>query len=139
MIRKIKKIAVGAVMAVAGLMTPVFALTQPVMADVCPTGTVKQGQSVNNLTECNVEGENNLRPTIQGILNVVISVLGLIAVIMIIMGGFTYITSAGDTAKLTKARNTIMYGVIGLVIAVLAFAIVNFVLDGVFKNGGVTK
>ena len=139
MLKKIKTIAVGALVTVAGFAS-VTMLAQPVSAagGTCPTGTIKQGQSVNNLAECNVQDDNSLMPTIQAIINAALAVLGLVAVIMIIMGGFNYMTSSGDTAKVTKARNTILYGVIGLVIALLAFAIVNFVLAEVF-NGGVNK
>ena len=74
----------------------------------------------------------NLPETIQIIINVALGVIGMVAVIMIIMGGFQYTSSQGDEKKVTKAKNTIMYGVIGLIIALLAFAIVNFVLGSVF-------
>ena len=67
------------------------------------------------------------------IINVALGVIGFIAVVMIIVGGVQYTTSAGDAAKVTKAKNTIMYGVVGLVIALLAFAIVNFILNNVFN------
>ena len=76
---------------------------------------------------------------VQVIINVILSVLGIVTVIMIILGGVQYTTSAGDPAKVTKAKNTIMYGVIGLVIALLAFAIVNFVLANVFNGGSEEK
>ena len=62
-----------------------------------------------------------------------LGVLGLLAVVVIIYGGFMYTTSAGDSSKIKKAKDTIMYGVIGLVIALLAFAIVNFVVSSIFK------
>ena len=139
MLKKIKTIAVGVLLAIAGFAS-VMMLAQPVSAagGTCPTGTIKQGQSVNNLAECNVQDDDSLMPTLQVIINVALAVLGLVAVVMIIIGGFNYMTSSGDTAKVTKARNTILYGVIGLVIALLAFAIVNFVLAEVF-NGGVNK
>lgn len=76
----------------------------------------------------------SLMDTLQTIINVALGLIGFVAVVMIIFGGFQYITSSGDAAKVTKAKNTIMYGVIGLVIALLAFAIVNFVLGNVFGN-----
>ena len=75
----------------------------------------------------------DLMSTLQTIINVALGLIGFVAVVMIILGGFQYITSSGDAAKVTKAKNTIMYGVIGLVIALLAFAIVNFILGNVFK------
>ena len=51
---------------------------------------------------------------------------------MVILGGIQYSTSQGDAGKVKKAKDTIMYGIIGLVVAILAFAIVNFVLQNVF-------
>ena len=47
---------------------------------------------------------------------------------MVIIGGIQYTTSGGDSAAVTKAKNTILYGIVGLVIALLAYAIVNFVI-----------
>jgi hypothetical protein len=54
--------------------------------------------------------------------------VGIIAVIMIVYGGFRYITSGGDATKVTSARNTILYAIIGLIIVALAQFIVKFVL-----------
>lgn len=76
--------------------------------------------------------ESGLMGTIQSVVNVVIGIIGMLAVFMIIMGGINFALSQGDTAKVTKARNTILYGVVGLVVALLAFAIVNFVLSNIF-------
>jgi hypothetical protein len=74
----------------------------------------------------------NLQGTINSIINVVIYVIGFVAVAMVIVGGVQYSTSTGDATKVKNAKNTIMYGIIGLIIAILAFAIVNFVLTGIF-------
>jgi hypothetical protein len=63
--------------------------------------------------------------TITGIL---LFVIGAVAVIMIIVGGIRYVTSAGDSSKVKAAKDTIMYSVVGLAIAILAYAIVNFVI-----------
>lgn len=71
---------------------------------------------------------------VQTIINIILAVVGVIAVIMIIFGGIQYSTSAGDSGKVKKAKDTILYGIIGLVIALLAFAIVNFVLDSIFDK-----
>lgn len=65
---------------------------------------------------------------VHNILNITYSLAGIIAIIMIIIGGFTYTTSAGNPASVTKAKNTILYSVIGLVVVIAAFAITNFVL-----------
>lgn len=55
-------------------------------------------------------------------------IVGVLAVIMIIYGGVQYATSAGDAAKVTRAKNIILYSVVGLIVAILAFVIVNFVV-----------
>lgn len=68
------------------------------------------------------------------VINVIVAVVGFLAVVMIVLGGISFVTSQGDTAKVAKARNTILYGVVGLVVALLAFAIVNFVLSNVFGS-----
>ncbi|MBR3353245.1 hypothetical protein IKG49_01490 [Candidatus Saccharibacteria bacterium] len=61
--------------------------------------------------------------------NVILYIVGIIAVIMLIIGGIRYVVSGGDSKKVTDAKNTILYAIIGLVIAFLAFAIVNFVIS----------
>lgn len=76
----------------------------------------------------------NLQGDITNILNAVIGVLGIVAVIVIIVGGVGYMTSTGDAGKVKKAKDTILYGVIGLVICALAAAIVNFVIKNILGN-----
>ena len=98
----------------------------------CPAGSVKAGSSVSSLAECNLSGENNLMPTVSTIINVIIGVVGIVSVIFIVIGGLSYVTSAGDPGKTKKAKDTILYAIIGLIVAVLAFAIVNFVLASAF-------
>ena len=62
------------------------------------------------------------------VVNVLLFVIGAISVIMLIIGGIRYTISAGDSGNVTAAKNTIMYAIIGLIIAFLAFAVVNWVL-----------
>ena len=71
----------------------------------------------------------DINTMIRTIINAIIFVVGMVAVVMIILGGVNYATSQGDTNKVKKGKDTILYGIIGLVIAILAFAIVNFVLQ----------
>lgn len=120
----------------AGVLTlaSVLMLTLPVSAVTCPAGTNRQGSSASTLAECNIENDNSLIPTILNIIQVTIGVLALVAVIVIIFAGVQYTTSAGDTGKVKKAKDSILYGIIGLVIAILAFAIVNFVLSSLTKK-----
>ena len=63
--------------------------------------------------------------------NTLLLIVGLISVIMLVYGGLRYILSGGDSKKVTDAKNTILYAIIGLIISLLAFAIVNFVLNSV--------
>ncbi len=71
--------------------------------------------------------------TINGVIGSIISILsfvvGVASVIMVIIGGFRYITSNGDSSQISSAKNTIIYALIGLVVAVLARAIVAFVFN----------
>lgn len=62
------------------------------------------------------------------ITNTILYIVGVIAVIMLIIGGIRYVISGGDAKKVTDAKNTVLYAIIGLVIAVFAYAIVNFVI-----------
>ena len=63
------------------------------------------------------------------IVNIFSIVVGAISVIMIIYGGFRYITSGGDSGRVGNAKNTLIYAVIGLIIVVLAQLIVHFVIN----------
>ena len=63
------------------------------------------------------------------ITNTILYIVGIIAVIMLIIGGIKYVISGGDSKKVTDAKNTVLYAIIGLVVAFLAFAIVNFVIS----------
>ena len=78
---------------------------------------------------CESGDEKALENIVQEIINRVILVLGIVAVIFIVLGGVGYMTSAGDAAKLKKAKDTILYAVIGLIICVLAYAITNFTIS----------
>lgn len=68
------------------------------------------------------------------IINIFSWIVGIIAVIMIIVGGLKYITSGGDSGNVTGAKNTILYAVVGLVVVALAQFIVRFVLDKVTSS-----
>ena len=65
------------------------------------------------------------------ITNTVLYAVGIISVVMLIFGGLRYVISGGDSKKVTDAKNTIMYALIGLIISILAYAIVNFVINAV--------
>lgn len=79
------------------------------------------------VTEVNGGGDD-LVSSVTTILSNVIAILGLVCVVVMIIGGVNYMISSGDAGKVKKAKDTILYGLIGLVVCVLAFALVNFVL-----------
>ena len=79
--------------------------------------------------EATKKGSTGFNAIIKNVINTILMVLGMIAVIMIIAGGIRYTTSNGDSNQTKAAKDTILYSVVGLVIAILAFAIVNFVLE----------
>mgnify|MGYP001020629602 CR=1 FL=1 len=76
-----------------------------------------------------------LRATIEIVTRVLLFIIGAVSVIMIIIGGLRYVISNGDSSQVTSAKNTILYAVVGLVIALLAYAIVNFVLQSFIPSG----
>lgn len=73
-------------------------------------------------------GRGDINSVFKDVTNILLFVIGAIAVIMIVLGGIKYTTSNGNADQIKSAKNTIMYAVIGLVVAVLAYAIVNFVI-----------
>ncbi len=111
--------------------TPAFALT-------CPSGTINAGKTKKSLAECDITISDNeakrVTTKVENAINLVLGFVGLAAVIVIIIGGIGFVTSQGDAGKAVKARTTIIYGVVGLVICLLAYAIVNLVLVGVFAD-----
>lgn len=75
------------------------------------------------------------------ITNVMLFIIGAISVIMIIIGGLRYILSGGDSSNVSAAKNTILYAIVGLIVALLAYAAVNFITTtfsegGMFTGGG---
>ncbi len=137
--KKLTLSAIAAILTMVGLSG--VAMISPASAEgvvnqvICPDGTKSNDGTYKGCSadQGGVQGQqDDLMGVLNVVINVVLGVVGFVAVAMIIMGGISYTTSQGDAAKTTKARNTILYGVVGLVIALLAFAIVNFVLSNVF-------
>lgn len=137
MIAKIKNIIL-ALSALFIIAAPVAVYAAPVSPDVgvCQgAGTLQIGTGTNNApsdttSNCNAQDQTSkVNNIISTILNVLSVVVGIIAVIMIIIGGFHYITSGGSDEKVKKAKNTLLYAVIGLIVVALAQIIVKFVLS----------
>ena len=77
---------------------------------------------------CASSSDAAVNKLVQTLVNTLLYVLGTIAIIMIIVGGICYTTSNGVSSSIKSAKDTILYAVIGLVVAMLAWAIVNFVV-----------
>ncbi len=104
----------------------IVALPQVAMAD--PTQTSPAGQIQSGVNSTGGAGATPLGTQLKNIVNVLLYILGAIAVIMIVVGGIRYVTSGGDSGAVSGAKNTILYSVVGLIVAILAYAIVNFVI-----------
>ena len=76
-------------------------------------------------------GTADLPTIVKTVINVILYILGILAVVFIIYGGIKYTMSGGDSAKVKSAKDTIMYAVVGLIVAILAYAIVNFAITSV--------
>ena len=89
---------------------------------------------INAATTSEMQGKS-VNSTVGSIVNILLWVVGILSVTMIVWSGFKYITSAGDTSKLASAKSTLIYAVVGLIIAILAYAIVTFVRTQVVSTG----
>lgn len=102
-------------------------LALPAMAKAQTTEqSIRQG-----LDKTGTAPSTDVDSVIRTIINILSLIVGIVAVIMIIIGGLKYITSSGDANNISSAKNTILYAIIGLIIVALAQVIVRFVLDQV--------
>ncbi|QWQ31444.1 hypothetical protein KOY49_00115 [Candidatus Minimicrobia vallesae] len=85
----------------------------------------------NNSVYCKNKdtGETQVNGIIKTIVEVLLTAVGAISIIMIVIGGIMFALSSGDAQKAAKARNTVLYAVVGLAVSLFASAIVNFVFN----------
>ena len=133
MIKKLKTL-----MLAVGLL---FAVATPAVAIAGTTYAADSPEDCANIAECASGGVNStgdqtsdtsvdrVNSIARDVINIFSWVVGIISVIMVIVGGFQYITSGGDSGKVTNAKNTIMYALIGIVIVALSQIMVQFVLE----------
>lgn len=121
------------------LMVPALALGLTVTAGTleAAAGTLDATAQINlnaakpNGVPTSVGGTNGIFKTV---VNVLLFIIGAVSVVMLIYGGIRYTTSGGNANSVTAAKNTIMYAIIGLVIAIFAYALVNWIV-GAAMNG----
>lgn len=101
-----------------------------VLAATDPKDAVCQGvKATGGSCDTPAPGETSINSTIKTIIRILSIIVGVVAVIMIIIGGFLYVTSGGDPQKTANAKNTLLFAVIGIVIVALAQVLVNFVIN----------
>ena len=123
-------IAFVAIFAFGALLAPsVSFAADPVAGDTFGVMKVKNGLD-------GAIGQNKLIDTITGIIRIGLSLLGIIAVVIILAGGFKWMTAGGNEDKVGEARKMIISGVIGLAIIMSAFAIANFVISSLAQQTG---
>ena len=101
---------------------------------VAPAASAEGDYTLNSgVTSAKGDGVNDTTSDPQALVrqfvNIFLFAVGALSVIMLIWGGIRYTTSAGDSNKVQAAKNTVLYAIVGLVIAILAYAIVNMVID----------
>jgi len=133
-----KKTLTGVFAAFVFALVAVFAPIAP-SANAADCGSASGG--INAGLECANPGDSVPQNLFSGsdsvfttIVNVLLFLIGAISVIMLIYGGIRYTISGGNSANVTAAKNTILYAIIGLIVAFLAYAIVNWVLVAVGTN-----
>ncbi len=125
---------VMATFAVMALMVPMFAVSMPKMAQaqVDVWGENDVGSNDYVATETGL-GQRDPREIAAAIIKVMLGFLGIIAVVIILLGGFKWMTAAGNEDKIDEAKKLIMAGVIGLVIILASYGIANFVLNAMLE------
>ncbi len=122
---------IAAILVLGVATVPVVLAPSPTLAAPSCTGTdcVTTGAKKSGIDDnVTVDG------TIKNVTNVLLFLIGAVSVIMLIVGGFRYVASNGNADQIKAAKNTIMYAIIGLVVAIVAYAIVEFVADAIIGS-----
>lgn len=131
MINSIKKYLLG--FAAMGLLLVPLAAPVAVHAQLTDCGSIKDCAD-RGAVEADPDGdtappEERVTRIISQVIDIFSVIVGVVAVIMIIVGGLKYITSGGDSGNVTGAKNTILYAVVGLIVVAFAQVLVRFVLN----------
>jgi len=125
------------------LAVPTFALAQtnpppppPDSSDTCDSGSISAGVKCLGQAAYGQEEPASLTAIVVKIVNALLTILGLVFLILIIYGGFTWMTSMGQEDKIKKAKATLTQAVIGLIIVIAAYSIANFIF--ILLNNNVT-
>ena len=116
----------------AGVATFVFLLTEPAMAslsDWLKTAMISDADNPANISAA-TGGEGSFRALARTIVDFFLYFLGLVSTIMIIYGGFLYITARGEEEQAQKGQKILTYAIIGIIVILISFALVNTIIGG---------
>lgn len=112
------------------------AIVPGVALAACPSDSSSGGQVLSGIGETNCDKASGVGNVIGEVVSLLSYFVGILSIIVIIIAGVKYITSGGDSNKITNAKSTLLYALIGLAIAALAQLLVHFVL---FQANQATK
>ncbi len=113
---------------VTGLMILGLLLVNSFGVDIALAQAIDQEADQPAIIRALSGGQTGLRGIVLTIINFFLTFLGLLAVIMVIYGGFLYVSSAGNEENVNKAKKILLYAVIGIVVIIVSFALVNTLL-----------
>lgn len=90
--------------------------------------SIDDAKNSMNMIKNSADSGKDVPATVTVVINTMLYIVGILAVAMIIFSGIRYLTAHGDKSQVESAKNTLIYSVVGLVIAIIAYAIVNFVI-----------
>lgn len=123
---KLKKLAISmATLAIVAAPAIALAAAGTVDADTIGLDAANEGLGM---------GSKDIRTTVGSVIRAFMGLLGLVAVVIILLGGFKWMTSGGEEAKVQEAKKLIISGIIGLIIILSAYAIANFVVGSILNG-----
>lgn len=87
-----------------------------------------QGQVCSGIGGCD-ESPTQITNTVRNVVNVLSAIIGVVTVIVMVVAGFRFVTSGGDSSKVAGAKNTMIYAIVGLILVLLSQSLVRFVLQ----------
>lgn len=119
------------IISIAIMTCAVFGISVLSTTSLPGSASAQVSEGINTATTSEMKGKSidGKDGLIKTVVNVLLWAVGILSVIMIIFSGFRYITSAGDASKTKSAQSTLIYSVVGLIVAIMAYAIVNMVIN----------